>query len=202
MASLGYKLSYTTLITPNQTEPSPPYNTKTDGPPPFLHLLHFLTFDFSPSLAERRRAAAPAHHHHHQTIPPSSLLSPAFFIFVQPLRLFRFRRSSGEFAGVWRREQGKAPTFLVLLGLFYHFRVISHSFHSFSEFFSPYLRWWPISGEFSGDGELFWDLQPRVQLYWWVFSSNLTFICNFGWGLSEIRKWGLSFGLKIIQRTS
>ena len=27
MASLGYKLSYTTLITPNQTEPSPPFIT-------------------------------------------------------------------------------------------------------------------------------------------------------------------------------
>ena len=96
MASLGYKLSYTTLITPNQTEPCPPYNTKTDGPPPFLHLLHFLTFDFSPSLADRRRAAAPApppppsNHSSFLTLQPR-VLSPSLTLYFTSLLLQRWR---------------------------------------------------------------------------------------------------------------
>ena len=82
MASLGYKSSENPLNSPNQTQPyssSLPQNRRT--PPPFLHLLHFLTSDFSPSLADRRRAAAlappppPSNHSSFLTSPPHSLLS-------------------------------------------------------------------------------------------------------------------------------
>ena len=111
MASLGQKLSYTTLITPNQTEPSPPYNTKTDGPPPFLHLVHFFHLRFL-SLSGRSKARARRRRPTTTTIkpflPPHFSSSLASLILTSFVSLFlRSCIFSGE-ARVFRRVLGAA----------------------------------------------------------------------------------------------
>ena len=128
-----------------------PFTLNTGLPPPsafFVFVL--LLLRFPAAKARRRRPLPQAHHLLH-------LLSFFFLTETSLPRVFSppFLLRSPTSHGGRRREQGKAPTFLVCIRLNFHFRVISHSFHSFSKFFSPYLRWWPISGEFFRPAILF-----------------------------------------------
>ena len=154
MTSLGYKLSYTTLISPNQTCPSPPSLQKTaDTPPSLIFLLHFLllpppsssSFFFFTAAQWRpkeRRRRPPPHQHQHHTFLPFSLLCLAFcFPFPFPFVGFVFPASPS----VFRREtvtDGKVRESLHFS--FFFFILLSHS-HCFQLlfplFFVPYIFW-------------------------------------------------------------
>ena len=72
---------------------------------------------------------------------------------------------SGEQAAVGNGKTVKLPLFLSLSN--YVSSIVDFSYVPL-----PFLVSFrattvmAFSGEFSGDGEQFWDLQPRVQLYW------------------------------------
>ena len=106
MASLGYKSSENPLIHLTKRSLIPPPFLKTRQTPPFLHLLHFLTFDFTPSLADRRRAVAPAPppppppSNHSSSITFYFVLLPSLLFFLRFL-FFRRTQSAAAAAAAW-----------------------------------------------------------------------------------------------------
>ena len=150
MVSLGYKLSYTTLITPNQTKPLLPYNTKT-RPPPSLTLKPFALLLPHPSISislssllrlwrQRQRrtaelvvdgAAGPPSQTTPNPLPISSLcflLSPPSFFFFFGVGELGRQRTAADDGG----DKVKIRSWLVFRCLCFLFCVGFHSPFIFS----------------------------------------------------------------------
>ena len=144
------------------------------------HLLHHFCFLTSSSLTLIRSP-------HFSNLKPITpiVLPPSVNLFSRLISVPYPFVPFFDFPTEQRRVRRRATAVEVKFRPFLHFSSYTSCWCWFLIVSSSLLVSFRPTTAMAFSGELFWDLQPQVQLCWWAFSSNLTFICDFRWDLRE-----------------